>query len=611
MPIELNNPLPVDSLTADLQAVWQGHWENALRCWSPYVQLSEPIWCHTVDDERREGLTGSFAMIRLNDHRIVISLRQVAEKRLQAFATEILAHEIGHHIYCPADLADNARVMVRIRAGLPTKEHLAPFIANLYEDLLINDRLQRSAQLHMADVYRQLNLASGDRLWHFYMRTYEILWRLDRGTLAKGDRDARIDLDAELGSRLIRSYASDWLGGAGRFAALCLPYLLKDEAKGAQENHQPWNDAKDAGKGGEPDGLTEIEDGETDAIHPYEDPDLSGVPIDSAPDKLEKEPASDSPPARITGIKTIKRYRDPFEYAQVLKAAGSDIPEALITARYYRERALPYLIRFPVREIPLASDPAPEGLDHWDIGSSLQDIDWMGTLLSSPTVIPGMTTREQIYGNSPGNTPDRQTLDLYLGVDCSGSMGNPAVQMSFPVLSGAIMALSALRAGAKVMVVLSGEPGKTITTDGFIRDERQILKTLTDYLGTGTTFGIHRLADTFKESKPNRRPAHIMIITDNDIFSMLDQTNGGKIGWEIAKQAATNARGGATYVLQLPRYLMNQAGARQVIAPGESRMLSDGWNVAHVDSTDEMIQFARRFSQASYGKTSAGGPHAK
>ena len=29
-----------------------------------------------------------------------------------------------------------------------------------------------------------------------------------------------------LGARLIRSYARDWLDGSGKFAALCLPYLL-------------------------------------------------------------------------------------------------------------------------------------------------------------------------------------------------------------------------------------------------------------------------------------------------------------------------------------------------------------------------------------------------
>jgi hypothetical protein len=56
--------------------------------------------------------------------------------------------------------------------------------------------------------------------------------------------------------------------------------------------------------------------------------------------------------------------------------------------------------------------------------------------------------------------------------------------------------------------------------------------------------------------------------------------------------------------------LMNQSPAKQVISPGEERMIRDGWNVAHVDSMDEIVVFAKRFSQASYGKKPAGKPHA-
>jgi hypothetical protein len=259
-----------------------------------------------------------------------------------------------------------------------------------------------------------------------------------------------------------------------------------------------------------------------------------------------------------------------------------------------------------VREIPQVTDPTLEGLESWDIGSPIQDIDWMGTLLTSPTIIPGLTTRERIYGMAPGTLAEKTPVDLYLGVDCSGSMGNPSKQLSYPVLAGAIIALSALRAGAKVMVALSGEPGRTVTTPGFLRDENLILKTLTDYLGTGTTFGIHRLADTFAAAAPNRRPVHILIITDNDIFSMVDRSADGRQGWDVASDSVKNARGGGTYVLQLPRYLMRQERAQQVIPAGEERMIRDGWIVAHVDSMTEMIAFARQFSQASYGKKAAG-----
>jgi hypothetical protein len=564
--------------------------------------LGEPTWCCTVKEEEREGLTGSFAMIRLLDHRVVISLRQIQEDKLQDFALQILAHEIGHHVYCPADLTDNARLMARLRKGLPGKEQHAPFISNLYSDLLINDRLQRSAGLSMAAVYRALRNPHFDRLWLLYMRTYELLWRLPDYTLAIGTVDPRVNIDAQLCTRLIRTYARDWVDGAGRFAALYLPYLMEgDDAAKARKQQAPWRDTQNAGQGGLPSGLTEVEEDETTgAIHPATDPDLSGLPKQLPPDGVDKGGGVDKGAGRGTGQKSLKEYRGPIEYTGLLKAAGSDLPEKVMIARYYKELAVPHLIKFPVREIAQAVDPTPEGLDVWDSSAPVENIDWMGTMSVSPVVIPGFTTRERTYGLSPGSSPETVPLDLYLGIDCSGSMGNPAHSLSYPILAATIIALSALKARANVMVALSGEPGRTITTQGFIRDENTILTTLTDYLGTGTTFGIHRLHPTFSTLPKNHRPVHILIITDNDIFMLLNGTEDGRLGWDVAQSAARSARGGATYVLQLPGYLMNQAGAQRTIPPQEQRMERDGWHVAHVDNMAELVVFAKQFSQAKY-----------
>ena len=580
---------------------WLAVWPKALNTWSPYVKLTEPTWCYTPADEKKEGLTGSFAMIRLLDHRVVISLRQIEADKLQDFALQILAHEIGHHVYCPADLTDNARLTARLRKGLPSREHLAPFISNLYSDLLINDRLQRSAGLSMAAVYQQLQTPQLDRLWMLYMRTYELLWRLPSQTLAKGMTDTRVNSDAQLCARLIRNYSKDWVDGAGRFAALYLPYLLEpDEAAKARKQHAPWNDTRDAGKGGLPAGLTQVDaDEESGAVHPTLDPDLSGV-------------TSDTPKAAgETGRKSLNEYRGPLEYTEVLKASGTDLPEQVIIARYYKELAVPHLIRFPVRELAQSADPMPEGLDTWDADSPIENVDWMATLSASPVVIPGFTTRERMYGTSPGSSPDTVPLDLYLGVDCSGSMPNPSKRLSYPILAAAIIALSALRARASVMVALSGEPGKTVTTDGFIRDEQGILTTLTGYLGTGTTFGIHRLHPTFSALPDNRRPVHILIITDNDIFTVLNKTDDGRLGWDVAREAAVSARGGATYVLQLPGYLLAQARAPQIMNPWEARMKQDGWHVAHVDSMEQLVVFAKAFSQAKYHQKPQGRSHGR
>lgn len=577
---------------AELKAKWQGDWPAALRLWSQFVQLHEPIWCTSQAAEKAAGLTGSFAMIRLVDHSVVISLRQIAELGLQQFSREILAHEIGHHVLCPADLTDNARLLSRIRLGLPGVTQYAPMISNLYSDLLINDRLARNNQLDMAGVYKQLGTTNDSQLWLLYMRIYELLWRLPPQTLALGAIEPRLNQDAQLGARLVRSYARDWMGGGGRFACLCFPYVERDK-EAAEQACKPWCDAVKAGAGGFPNGLCEEEEDELDGVlHPAEDPILSG---------LGEIDVSDSNQGRVrgqdSGIKTIKTGRSPFEYSEILQAAGVELSLREITARYYKERALPHLIPFPTRANLQVSDPLPEGLEGWEISEPLEQIDWLATLLGGSHVIPGITTRQRLYGDSPGTSPERQPLDLYLGVDCSGSMRDPAHFVSYPILAGAIMVLSALRVGARVKVVLSGEPGNSISTDGFIRQELALLNLMTNYLGTGYAFGIHRLAETFNEEFRGDRPVHVLIISDSDMFRMLDEQGSEKLGWDVARQAAQRCGGGATYVLQIPTSYRSH-GTQQL-----ERMQADGWGVHLVDSMEELLEFARQFSRQKWASS--------
>jgi hypothetical protein len=383
--------------------------------------------------------------------------------------------------------------------------------------------------------------------------------------------------------------------------------LLEDEAARTQKLMSVWSDTRCAGADGIPDGLTEIDNGElTGAIHPADDPELSGVEPDSrASDTASANDTVSKKETQQTGTKTAKDYRQPIDYAEVLKAAGVNIDPAEVTARYYRERAIPHLIPFPVRTLPRASDPLPEALEVWDVGNPLEQIDWVGTLLTSPHVVPGVTTRERQFGTSPGTDPERIPVDLYLGVDCSGSMWNPAHHLSYPVLAGAIIALSALRTGSRVKVVLSGEPGSTRSTPAFERDAATILKTLTSYLGTGFSFGIHRLAETFNPSTKiscgaRQRPIHMLIVSDNDMFSMLDSTADLHKGWDIARASLSFAGGGGTFVLELPPHVRSSQWAQSTSTYLE-RIREMGWTVSIVSSMEELIEFARQFSRGKFG----------
>ncbi len=573
-----------------LRARWLAEWPAALACWSRFTKLSEPRWCLSAAEAKQAGLTQSFAMIRLDDHAVVINLAEIQQLKLAGFAREILAHEIGHHVYCPADLTDNARLIARVRWGLPTREHQAGLIANLYADLLLNDRLQRGAGLRLDAVYQALRAPAPDGLWALYMRMYEILWSLPRGTLAGLQPSDQMEGDAQLGARLVRHYAREWLTGAGKFAALCLPYLLEEPSAGAR-----WlsalHDLEQAGRDGFPSGLTEMDaDERASAIHPALDPALN--------DGLEAETPADLKAAKAGAAASaggaLGQCREPFEYGAILKALGLKLDDHELAVRYYRERAVPYLIPFPERRLPQSVDPLPEGLDPWDIGAPLEDVDWLQSVLVSPRIIPGLTTVQRVWGDSPGQEPAKEPLDLDLYVDCSGSMPNPQQATSYLTLAGAIVALSALRTGARVQATLWSGARQFLTTAGFVRDEAAILRILTGYLGGATAFPIHILRDTFSPRRPSDRPAHILILSDDGVTTMFDKDELGQSGWEIAAMALKQARGGGTMVLNL--YQSWEKNADLVKAHAQ------GWQLHVVRSWEDLVTFAREFSRVKYGE---------
>ena len=584
-------------MSVDLAAVresWRARWPEALALWSPYARLSEPLWCLDATEAAREHLAMSFAMIRLTDHAVVLNLAEIAEKNLTGFPLEVMGHEIGHHIYVPGDLADQGRLLARVRRGIPGFEKLAPLIANLYADLFINDRLQRSHALRLDQIYARLG-DSGSVLWRLYLRIYESLWRLERGTLTKQPLTDAQEGDAQLGARLIRVYARDWLKGASSFAALCLPYLNEQEGNALEDAARRLLDSGADGGEAVPDGLSEMDPDEEEPVrHPSEDPAVTG----ETPVEADADADRDSKREDQGGRKALKRYRDIAEYRSLVEQLSPGASADDVAVRYYRERAQPYLIRFPERRTPVAQDPVPEGLETWDIGRPLNEVDWVESVTHSPDVVPGLTTLARVYGETPGQDPKREPLDLYVGIDCSGSMPNPRANLSYPVLAGFIVALSALRSGARVMACLSGEPGKSIQTEGFRRDRDSVLKLLTDYLGMGYSYGIFRLQDMVEQFATPRRPVHILILTDTDIFSSLADSGrtlkeGDQSGWQIAERALTEAGGGGTMLLHTPGGF---TGYVSHFGKEIERLKEQGWRIAYVAQWEDILAFARSFA---------------
>ena len=173
-------------------------------------------------------------------------------------------------------------------------------------------------------------------------------------------------------------------------------------------------------------------------------------------------------------------------------------------------------------------------------------------------------------------------------------MPNPQVATSYLTLAGAIISLSALRAGSRVKATLWSGAHDYQTTGEFIRDEREILKILTGYIGGWTAFPIHLLRETFINRKPSDRPAHILVISDDGVDTMFSQDEKNNSGWDVSRMALERARGGGTMVLNL----WSDWQTNQTLA----RASKEGWDIHRVQTWEQLVEFARAFSKANYGE---------
>ena len=577
-----------------LRKQWQEAWPRALLAWSRHVQLREPQLCLNREVALAAGLTESFAMIRLVDQSVVINLADVQQRGLQDYAVEVLAHEIGHHVLAPANLSDHARALVRIRRALPTLEAQAPMVANLYTDLLINDRLQRTAGLRMAEVFQKLAVPAGNSngLWSLYLRTYELLWSLPRGQLGGGGLSGESEGDAWLAMRIVRHYARNWLAGAAKFAMLVLPYLAREAD---EQQARLWHDTRTAGAGGEPNGLAEADPEELQPVtHPAHDAALTGVEEPVAP--VGDAPAQTLPDASLQQ-RNYEQARQPFEFGEILRAAGVQLSDHHLAVLYYREKAAPHLVRFPSRRRPPSFDPLPEGLAPWDVGESFETIDWLQSVLQSPKIIPGLTTVQRIWGDSEGGPPQSAPLDLDVYIDSSGSMPNPQSHLSFPTLAGAILCLSALRAGARVQITVWSGKQQVSSTPGFIRDSQDVMNVLFAYFGGGTQFPLPMLRRTYVEM-PRSRPTHLLVISDDGVTTLFDADERGNEGWDLLRAALTRGGGGATFVLNLAQQWESQRFYKsEQLLRARAEL---GVQIYRIDGWEQLVEFARDFSRRAY-----------
>jgi len=541
---------------------------------------------------------GSFAWFSFPPQ-VHVDLAEARRDGVEDQLASIFAHEIGHHVLAPSTRTAGLKITQQLARALavgaaerrPDLGAVARRLGNLWSDLLINVRVaRRQAQVHpdvepgMITVWRRLSAPGhGDAptaAWWVVLRAYELLWSLPDGTLAR-DRprpplavpgpDGGVAsppdpaLDAELLAETVRTFAVDPVGGALRFGMLMAPYVdapVPTQACAGEADATPPTAAE----------LAEV----------LRDPRLQEEPVHPAlAGHAGPAPAGDATPGGSLG--------QGYGLADTLALWESADADVVVRAWY--EAAARRWVR-PLREpAPVAPSTAdlPGALEVWGVDEDPTKIDWPGTLVGGPRVVPGVTTRRRTsLPDEPETRWEPVELDLY--VDSSGSMRHPRDE-SPAVLAGAVVIGSVLRAGGRVRVTSFSGPGQVGGTRGPTRRAEDAMAALLTFFGGGTTFPLDLLAQRHLaavRAVPGR-PAprrHLLVLSDDGLDSMFGegQPAYAHVAAEVAARLDT-----ATLMVQDPRRSIG------------GQALAAGYAVSYVDSMADAPEACARLAAAITG----------
>lgn len=454
------------------------------------------------------------------------------------------------------------------RAQGPEPEQVG-LVVNLWQDLLINTRLQLERKFNLLPLLQALHGdlhsdvgndsdASDENagFWSWVLRVCEIRWRLARGTLCPL-RDPLIDptpdplreADALLAARLILPASRSPEADLDAFVRLCWRYLPTQPEPWLDAPQSPEASGRPVPGAGVPAGLTRVPETSSSDRAGHSESETLSDPIKPRPESLKLPQA-------------VGNHLEPAAYARLL-AASQLSPDGWL-ARYYAELAWPWLLpELSVR----AQDSEPglfAGTEPWELDRPITDIDWTASLIQSPVVVPGMTTLRRL--REPEPEPLRRTLarlDLYL--DISGSMPDPAQSCSGLVLNAVILVLSALRLGLQVRTTCFSGQQQLIGTD-FTRKRELLLETLVSYAGGATSFPLTLLQQRYAQAMSE--PTRILILSDEGWQACLLPTPEGLPGEQVLIQALNAAGGGGGLLLQLLRPQGTPAGLQGLIRAG-------------------------------------------
>ena len=471
---------------AEVDRAMAAAWPQAQRYWSTFLLLSPPA--HSDEHD-------SVAWMHLGHRQVSFNRTLIARKKLTASAEAILAHEVGHHVRFPASLSVEARLRLLEKPLLPIPDHS---FTNLFEDLMINERLGHPLRDQLAAVYRAFRDElrwKRDSAFFFYMVVYEELWQLAPGDLT--GRELAAFEEAHPGCRADAQLLVQNLFRLGPnlytqflyFVSVLLRYVDLEKDKKFEEQ-----DPYQCGRG------QPTPDDWADALN-------QGAREREAIARALREGWISEADAKRLGGEVEHRVGGLPGHGT---ADAELVPE--IMAAWYRQQAERYLMRPPPRRL-MGEAVVPTTLEEWSPSDPVQLIDWVATYTERGDVLgPAQPLRRERLADYEGEDVPlwQPRVELYL--DVSGSMPDPRHAINAMTLAAQILATGAIRAQGWARAVLYSTG--TVRYWEWCRSERELSRFLMHYIGAGTEFPFELLEESVTE-RVRGQPIRV-IITDHD-----------------------------------------------------------------------------------------------
>ncbi|TFG11065.1 MAG: VWA domain-containing protein [Promethearchaeota archaeon] len=424
----------------------------------------------------------------------------------------ISLHEVSHYEIIPYDGLMHAKLL---KAAMKyVNQHFAAVIVNVFADLVVDSLLfQKYPDLmvwELKQTYHHISSKPDYKISDFssfLFNCYERMWEIELGENKKKEV---LSISAKVVNTIKEEMEDEgtWEKKVTRIASY-MKDLISDTFTliGPSGQCNSGCKKKKTPGGGQvtvevPEDVLEIMD------NPFENKNGDNLKQDNEDERRRKaeEFARDTP---------YSEFGAPANQAGLLKDGSPlatwyrGLAKNLIEIRIFEEK--------PGGQVPVNIEP-------WRIGDPMEELDIVQTLLTSPVIIPNITTRKWSYREGPGHLVEQQLPDLLLVLDSSGSMGwniygsNDKTRGPYHialVASFAALHFAASR-GAKFSIINFSNRADTCnwTADFEIAE-----KTLLRYQGGGTHLPIDSIK---KQCNLAERNALVFVITDFGIYNWAD-----------------------------------------------------------------------------------------